>query len=385
MQERAKQKKSAMDKTAGSSPLESIPAKPRARRRRVTSTLHRNAVDNGNRKPRRPARKSRAGGFKNTFLLTGIEIFGLSAAAVCAVIMLLGYSAGRFSGSSFFGHLLPFTAGVLVSIVAAALFLLGWWKLRQWLRRYSDFFPPALSISLAFLIAWLVTHDQFTLAYGNFRTLVGGKEEAGRVTISHQVYAAYRRHDAAQLQKMVNRSQEYRQAIEDAARSFGIDVHLLHGIAATESSFIPRDSHDGGRGLFQITRVPETVIAQARKRLNVEKIVLDNPRHNAFVAAATFKHYLAEMKDDLFLGLLAYNIGPANGGLRFIMQQYGATDFTTIQPYLQTLPRDYPIRVLAYSLAFRLWQQEGRLLAYEEGNNAMRIQRIGIPGLRVGL
>jgi len=220
--------------------------------------------------------------------------------------MLLGYSAGRFSGSSFFGHLLPFTAGVLVSIVAAALFLLGWWKLRQWLRRYSDFFPPALSISLAFLIAWLVTHDQFTLAYGNFRTLVGGKEEAGRVTISHQVYAAYRRHDAAQLQKMVNRSQEYRQAIEDAARSFGIDVHLLHGIAATESSFIPRDSHDGGRGLFQITRVPETVIAQARRRLNVEKIVLDDPRHNAFVAAATFKHYLAEMKDDLFLGLLAY-------------------------------------------------------------------------------
>jgi len=364
---------------------ESSPAKPKLRRRRTAVARSRNGNGNDVRKSRKQPRRSRSGGFRNTFLLIAIEILGLSIAVVCAVIMLLGYSAGRFSGTSFFGHLLPFTAGVLVLIVAAALFLLGWWKLRQWLRHYSEFFTPALSISLALLIAWLVTHDQFMLAYGNFRTLVGGKEEAGRVTIAHQVYAAYRRHDSAQLQKMVNRSQEYRQAIEDAARSFALDIDLLHGIAATESSFIPRDSHDGGRGLFQITRVPETVLAQARRRLNTEKIVLDNPRHNAFVAAATFKHYLAEMNNDLFLGLLAYNIGPANGGLRFIMQQYGATDFTTIQPYLQTLPRDYPIRVLAYSLAFRLWQQEGRLLAYEEGNNAIRIQRIGIPGLRAGL
>jgi hypothetical protein len=80
--------------------------------------------------------------------------------------------------------------------------------------------------------------------------------------------------------------------------------------------------------------------------------------------------------------LLAYNIGPTNGGLRFIMQQYGVTDFITIQPYLQQLPRDYPIRVLSYALAFRLWQKEGRLPAYEEGENAIRIQEIGVPGLQ---
>ncbi|MBL8500221.1 MAG: transglycosylase SLT domain-containing protein [Nitrosomonas sp.] len=371
-----------MDKTTRSGNPEPGNVKPKPRRRRTAVARNRN--DPG-KPPRKHPKRNRPGGFQRTLLLTGIEMLGLSIAAVCAIILLLGYSAGRFSGTSFFGHLLPFTAGVLALILAASVFLLGWWKLRQWLRRYSEFFTPALSISLALLIAWLVTHDQFMLAYGNFRTLVGGKEEAGRVTIAHQVYAAYRRHDSAQLQKMVNRSQEYRQAIEDAARSFALDVDLLHGIAATESSFIPRDSHDGGRGLFQITRVPETVLAQARRRLNTEKIVLNDPRHNAFVAAATFKHYLAEMNNDLFLGLLAYNIGPANGGLRFIMQQYGTTDFTTIQPYLQTLPRDYPIRVLAYSLAFRLWQQEGRLLAYEEGNNAIRIQRIGIPGLHAGL
>ena len=87
------------------------------------------------------------------------------------------------------------------------------------------------------------------------------------------------------------------------------------------------------------------------------------------------------MGGDLFLGLLAYNIGPQNGGLRSIMAQYGARDFVTIQPYLQLLPRDYPVRVLSAALAYRLWRADAALPAYEIGDNAVRIQRIGVPGL----
>jgi hypothetical protein len=89
------------------------------------------------------------------------------------------------------------------------------------------------------------------------------------------------------------------------------------------------------------------------------------------------------MHGDLFLGLLAYNIGPRNGGLRAIMEQYGARDFVTIQPYLNTLPRDYPIRVLSAALAYRLWRTEGHLPRYEDGGNALHIQSVGIPGLAV--
>ncbi|MDP1559591.1 MAG: transglycosylase SLT domain-containing protein [Nitrosomonas sp.] len=364
-----------MNKSANLSSPEPDNVKPKAKRRRNP------AAPIGKGMPRKRLKKNQPGEFNRKLLLIGLEILCLGITAILVIMILLGHSASRFSGTSFFGNLLPFAIGVLVLILATSFFLIGWWKLRKWLRLHSECLTPILSLSLALLIALFVTHDQFTPVYGNFRMLVGGKEEASRVTISHQVYAAYRRHDSTQLQKMVDRSQEYQQAIEDAAKSFNVDINLLKGIAATESSFIPRDSIDGGRGLFQITRVPETVIAQALKRLGAGKIDLENPRHNAFVAAATFKHYLAEMKNDLFLALLAYNIGPANGGLRLIMQQYGASDFTTIQPYLQTLPRDYPIRVLSYALAFRIWQKEGELLAYQEGNNAIHIQRIGIPGL----
>jgi hypothetical protein len=133
--------------------------------------------------------------------------------------------------------------------------------------------------------------------------------------------------------------------------------------------------------LFQITRVPAAAVTAADRHFAPAERKVSESRYNTFVGAATLRHYLTEMKNDLFLGLLAYNIGPANGGLRFIMNQYGATDFITIQPYLMQLPRDYPIRVLSYALAFRLAQAEGGLPAYEEGKNAVKIQRIGIPGM----
>jgi hypothetical protein len=87
------------------------------------------------------------------------------------------------------------------------------------------------------------------------------------------------------------------------------------------------------------------------------------------------------MHGDPLLALLAYNIGPRNGGLATITRQFGARDFVTAQPYLKELPRDYPVRVLAAALAYRLWRTDGRLPRYEDGDNARRIQALGIPGV----
>jgi hypothetical protein len=342
------------------------------------------------RKQQKPRKKIRKQSVSTTFsgnkrhLLLGLEVLGLVVAAVVVIMVVLGYSAAWFSGTRFFASLLPFAIFVLGLVVAAAVSLIGWWQIRKRLQDLSLLLPASLSISIALVVGCFVMLDQFSNGFEHFRTMVGGRQEDRRITISHQVYAAYRRIDQTQMQKMIERSQQYAPVIKDAAKTFDIDLNLLQGVAAAESSFLPRESKDGGKGLFQISQVPKSVLAQAGKRLAVDKIQLTDPRHNAYVAAATLKFYLTQMKNNLFLGLLAYNIGPANGGLQFIMKQYGATNFITIQPYLQQLPRDYPIRVLSYSLAFRLWQQEGKLLAYEEGGNAMRIQRIGIPGLKAG-
>ncbi len=298
------------------------------------------------------------------------------------VIVVLGYSANRFSGTGLFNNYLPFAAGITGVVILGVILVGLWQRLRRWLRERSSLLPPAIVIGLALVIAGFAPPELFSRAFLYYRVLVGGKEEAGRVALTHQVYAAYRRLDTAQMALMISRSETYSAAIEEAAAAYGFDGDLLKGLAATESSYLPRTSGDGGHGLFQITQVPTTVTMAVNRLFSAERRVSTDARYNAYLGAATLRHYLTEMKDDLFLGLLAYNIGPANGGLRFIMDQYGATDFITIQPYLLQLPRDYPIRVLSSSLAFRIGRTEGRLLAYEEGGNATRIQAIGIPGLR---
>ncbi len=330
---------------------------------------------------RKPRKKKKQASTRQTLLLNALETVSLAICTVTAIVALLGYSANRFSGTRFFSHLLPFTLGVLGLIGTASLLLIGWLRLRRWLQSKSRLLSAGIALGLALAVGSLALQGQFLQSFGHFRTLIGGKAEAGRVTLTHQVFAAYRRLEPRQLQQLIDRARPYSKDIDIAAEAFGIDPDLLHGIAATESSYLPRESKDGGQGLFQITQVPESVLAKAGRALGVSKPSIADHRHNGFIAAATLNFYLEQMKNDLFLGLLAYNIGPKNGGLRFIMQQYGAIDFITIQPYLQQLPRDYPIRVLSHALAFRLYRKEGKLLAYEEGLNAVRIQHIGIPGL----
>jgi hypothetical protein len=311
-----------------------------------------------------------------------VEVVALLAAALVGELALLGYCVERFSGAGSWPRLLTFAGAVLVLGLLTAVSLWLWFNLRRRLRRFGLVWPPIVALVTAGGAAWLASYPTFSREVTSLRTLMGGSAEAERVAIGHQVYAAYRRTDLDQMLRVLERARVYEPTVHEAAAAFGVDAEVLMGVGAAESAFYPRDSSDGGRGLFQITAPPLLAVKEARKRLGVERLDALNQRHNAFVAAATLRHYLDEMPGDLFLGLLAYNIGPRNGGLRSIMRQYGARDFITIQPYLQHLPRDYPIRVLCAALAYRLWRSEGHLPRYEEGDNALRVQRVGIPGFQ---
>ncbi len=340
------------------------------------------AVADKRRAPRRRARRRKRHQGFNWWARTGIEAGALLVAALILVIALLGYFADWFAGAGLWWHLLPFAGAVLLLIVGTAALLRGWLAARLWLTRRVTLLPAILAVAGALGALWFARQPTFTREVTSLRTLVGGAAEAERVAIAHQVYAAYRRSDLDQMRVVLERARVYEPTVQEAAVAFGVDREVLMGIGAAESAFYPRDSSDGGRGLFQITAPPEVAIKQAQKQLRIDRLDPLNQRHNAFVAAATLRHYLGEMHGDLFLGLLAYNIGPKNGGLRSIMKRYDAHDFVTIQPYLQHLPRDYPIRVLSAALAYRLWYSEGKLARYEEGDNALRIQAVGIPGLQ---
>lgn len=337
------------------------------------------------RRSRAPARKAAPGPVRPAAwrwtLLLGSELCALIAAGLIATIAVLGRAAEWFAGTGLADSLLPFAGSVLVLAAAGSGLIRLWLWGRGWLVRRAAMLPAAVALVIAAGAGIFAMQEAFLLELANLRTLVGGTEEAGRASVAHQVFAAYRRSDLSQMQRLMERAQTYLPAIREAAKANEVDAEVLVGVGAAESSFLPRDSKDGGRGLFQITAPPKAAVEAVRKQLGTDRPDPLNHTHNAYLAAATLHHYLDDMKGDLFLGLLAYNIGPRNGGLRSIMNQYGAKDFYTIQPYLQNLPRDYPIRVLTAALAYRLWRTDGKLLRYEEGRNARHVQSIGIPGL----
>ncbi len=312
----------------------------------------------------------------------GLEAAGLVGSLLIGVIAVLGEVAARGGvGADLWSHLLPFAGVVLAVGLGAAVLLRAWLALRRRLATHGERLPLVCALGLAAAALAAASRPAFHREVASVQRWLGGPREAQRIEVAHQVYAAYRKADLAALLRVLERARVYEPTVHEAAAAFAVDPEVLMGVGAAESAFYPRDSPDGGRGLFQITAPPAAAVEVVRRRLGVERLDPLNQRHNAFLAAATLRLYLEEMHGDPFLGLLAYNIGPRNGGLRTIMEQYGARDFVTIQPYLQNLPRDYPIRVLTAALAYRLWRTEGRLPRYEEGDNAARIQQIGIPGL----
>ncbi len=310
-----------------------------------------------------------------------VEAGALGGVALVAAVVCLGRGADRFAGTGLWRNLLPFAAVVVGFGLGLALALRAWRGARAWLATRAAVAPAVVAVGIASAAGWWAAQPAFQRDLLRLRATIGGTAEAERMAIAHQVFAAYRRADRRALARMLERARSYESVVHEAAAAFGVDPEVLMGVGATESSFRPRASADGGQGLFQITAPPADAVAAVGRRLGVPAPDPEEPRQNAWLAAATLARYLADMRGDLFLALLAYNIGPRNGGLRSIMAQYGARDFVTIQPYLQLLPRDYPVRVLSAALAYRLSRVERELPAYEVGDNAARIQRLGVPGL----
>ncbi len=281
------------------------------------------------------------------------------------------------------GSVRPFVLlfALTVAAILSVILVLGLERLRRlskgWLRHGLNIF----ALGAIFLASWFAPPTQ---ALDAMHEVLAGERRTQVRVVRHQVYAAYRRMNLAEQKTILERGRVYEAAVHEAAAAFGEDPELLMGVAATESSFHPRPSRDGGRGLFQITAVPKAAEAAARAKVGVDRLDPVNQRHNAFLAAATLAQYREQMAGDLFLTLLAYNIGPHNGGLAFVMEKYGASNFAQAQPYLKELPRDYPVRVLAAALAYRVWRRDGELPRYEESERAAEIQALGIPGLDEG-
>jgi hypothetical protein len=246
---------------------------------------------------------------------------------------------------------------VLALGFGAATLLRTWLAARPRLARLLPWSPAALAGLLALGALWFATGSVFQAEVGRVRLWLGGSAEAHRQVLAHQVYAAYRRADRDALMRVLER------LASTSRRSTRrrLPSAWTPRCSWASSAFYPRDSVDGGRGLFQITTPPAAAVTEAERRLHVDHLDPLNQRHNAFVAAAT----LGAATSTRCTAMFSSRSSPTTsarvtaGCVRSWLSK--ARDFVTIQPYLQHLPRDYPIRVLSAGLAYRLWRRGGLL------------------------
>src|SRR5437870_7571191 len=136
----------------------------------------------------------------------GSEVAALLATALVGVIAALGWLADAGAGASPWWHLVLFVGGVLVLGIGAATLLRAWLRVRRWLARRGTALPAGAALSVAGIALWLASGPVFRAQVASVRTLVGGRAETERLTLTHQVYAAYRRADLAALTRVLERA-----------------------------------------------------------------------------------------------------------------------------------------------------------------------------------
>lgn len=119
-------------------------------------------------------------------------------------------------------------------------------------------------------------------------------------------------------------SEAYNDIIEEAAKTYHVDPHLIRAVMETESAFHPYAvSRAGAEGLMQL--MPE---------LSSEMGVSDafDPRENIMGGVRYLKQLLDFHRGNLDLALASYNAGPGN------VERYGGVPpFDETRRYVKTV------------------------------------------------
>lgn len=122
--------------------------------------------------------------------------------------------------------------------------------------------------------------------------------------------------------------EEYRQVIEEASTTHGVDPRLVSAIAYRESAFDPSTvSHAGACGIMQL--MPRTA-----EILGVKEIF--DVRQNIFGGARYLRMLLDTFSGDLDLALAAYNAGPGA-----VERHRGVPPYQETVDYIRRVRSDY--------------------------------------------
>ena len=155
-------------------------------RKKKTSSLATQKQATGKKKSKAtPAKKTRrkkkdknSAPLALRILCLGIEITSLFFVAITSLVILIGYGAYYFSGTSLLYNLLPFAMGTLLVVSLAIGLFLGGRRMRPFLLNLHPYVPSCCAVALALGAILLLSQRDFSIPFDNFRLLVGGKEEA---------------------------------------------------------------------------------------------------------------------------------------------------------------------------------------------------------------
>jgi len=179
-------------------------------------------------------------------LWLALEVIALGVIALVGVIAALGRATERFAGVALWSSLVPFAGVVLMLAVLVFLGFRLWVKIRSPAQATAAYLPALMAVSLAVGVGWLASGDGFRKNLGQLRSLVGGVRQAETTTLSHQVYAAYRRTNLAQMRVLLERAKPYEADIQEAASIFKVDVEVMMGLGRRNPLSFPATAKTAG-------------------------------------------------------------------------------------------------------------------------------------------
>jgi hypothetical protein len=159
------------------------------------------------------------------------EVLCLVGAAWIGVVAVLGRTAAALPpGIGVWASVSIFAGVVLGLALAGAAGVWSWLVARAWLGRWRAWVPALLAVGVAVGAAWFASRPEFEGDLGRLRALLGGRAEAERQAIAHQVFAAYRRTPPEAWTRLLERGREFEPVVHEAAAAFAVDPEVLTGV-----------------------------------------------------------------------------------------------------------------------------------------------------------
>ncbi len=146
---------------------------------------------------------------------------------------------------------------------------------------------------------------------------------------------------------------EHEDIVSKYADEYGLDTYMVLGLIKAESNFVTdAESHQGAKGLMQLTESTAVWVAEKIGLENFEVTELDDPETNIMLGCWYLDYLIDAYDGDLTLALCAYNAGSGNVAKWLANEKYSKDGETLDEiPFAET--KNYVVKTKEYSEKYK--------------------------------